>query len=287
MGQVDDAESVRLARRKSFDEVAELYDRARPAYPKQVFDDLVDLAGLPDGGRILEIGCGTGQATVTLAERGYEIVCVELGGRLAAVARKKLAAFPQVEIVNAPFETWEPVRAAFDAVVAFTAFHWIDPEVRYAKPARILARDGALAVVGTKHVLPAGGDRFWVEVQADYDAVVPSDRNSPPPPPDEVADLSREFEAAGFRGIVVRRALWDVPYGADEYLAVLETYSGNRALDPGTRSRLFRRIHARVLAAPGGIVRKTYLATLTIGLRPQSGRTARTGQESDAAGDPA
>jgi SAM-dependent methyltransferase len=268
MGQVDDAESVRLARRKSFDEVAELYDRARPAYPEQVFDDLVELAALPDGGRILEIGCGTGQATLTLAERGYEIVCVELGERLAALARQKLAAFPRVEIVHAGFETWEPVHAGFDAVVAFTAFHWIDPEVRYAKPTKLLARDGALAVVGTKHVLPAGGDTFWVEVQADYDSVVPSDRNRPPPRPEEVADLAHELEAAGFRRVAVRRALWDVPYGADEYLAVLDTYSGNRALDPGTRDRLFERIHARISAAPGGTVRKTYLATLTVGLRP-------------------
>jgi SAM-dependent methyltransferase len=268
MGQVDDAESVRLARRESFDEIAELYDRARPLYPKSVFDELVVFAGLTAGGRILEIGCGTGQATVPLVERGFEIVCVELGERLAAVARQKLARFPRVEIVNAAFETWEPVRAEFDAVVAFTAFHWIDPDVRYAKPARLLARDGALAVVGTKHVLPADGDKFWVEVQADYDAVVPGDENRPPPRPDEVADLSHEFDVAGFRDVVVRRYLWDVPYGADEYLAVLDTYSGNRALDAGARRRLFERIHARISAAPGGLVRKTYLATLTVGLRP-------------------
>jgi SAM-dependent methyltransferase len=273
IARVGEAETIRISRRTSFDQVAELYDRARPVYPDSVFDDLVVLAGLPEGGRILEIGCGTGQATLPLVERGFEIVCVELGERLAAVARRKLIAFPQVEIVNAAFETWEPVRAEFDGVVAFTAFHWIDPDVRYAKSARLLAPNGALAVVGTKHVLPAGGDEFWVEVQADYDAVVPSDQNllsdrRPPPRPDEVADLFHEFEAAGFRGVAVRRHLWDVTYGADEYLALLDTYSANRVLDPGTRRCLYERIHARSSAEPGGNVRKTYLATLTVGLRP-------------------
>lgn len=132
------------------EEVAELYDRARPTYPAQVFDDLAALAQLPDGGRIVEIGCGTGKATLPLAERGFEIVCIELGEQLAAVARRKLADFPAVEIVNAAFETWEPVAAGFDAVVAFTAFHWIDSDMRYSKPAPFPARQGSTCDCGGK-----------------------------------------------------------------------------------------------------------------------------------------
>ena len=96
--------------RTTFGEVPELYDRARPTYPAQVFDDLV------------EIGCGTGQATLPLAERGFQITCIELVEQLAALARRKLAAFPAVEIIDAPFEAWEPAAAGFDAVAAFTAF---------------------------------------------------------------------------------------------------------------------------------------------------------------------
>ena len=263
-----DVEATRRSRRQSFEEIAELYDQARPVYPEAVFDDLFELAGLAAGSRVLEIGCGTGKATLSLAARGLEVACVELGPDLAAIARRRLDAFPMVEIVNAAFETWEPKSAEFDAVCAFTAFHWIDPDARYAKPARLLAPDGALAVVDTQHVLPSGADEFWVEVQADYDAVVPSDENRPPPHPDEVSDRLPEFEAAGFRSVTVRRRLWDVTYEPDEYIGVLGTYSGHLALDPGTRRHLFERIHARIEAVPGGRVRKTYLATLTVGLRP-------------------
>src|SRR5919198_4251645 len=122
------AERRRL--RVTFEEVPELYDRARPLYPPTLFDDLVAYAGLAAGSRVLEIGCGTGQATLPLAERGLEIVCVELGEGLAAVARRTLARFADVEVVHASFEEWEPEPRAerFDAVVAFTAFHWVDPE---------------------------------------------------------------------------------------------------------------------------------------------------------------
>src|SRR5690348_11321955 len=71
--------------RSIFDEAAELYDRARPGYPTALFDDLAGLADLGPGRRVLEIGCGTGQASVPLAARGCALVCVELGPGMAAV----------------------------------------------------------------------------------------------------------------------------------------------------------------------------------------------------------
>src|SRR5215211_2269771 len=79
--------------RTTFDEAASLYDQARPGYPEDLFDDIVSLSGIPAGGRILEIGCGTGQATVPFARRGYRILCIELGENMAAVARRNLEGF--------------------------------------------------------------------------------------------------------------------------------------------------------------------------------------------------
>lgn len=261
MGRVEEsADRHRL--RTTFDRVPDLYDAARPGYPEAVFDDLVALGRVPAGGRVLEIGCGTGQATLPLARRGFEIVCVELGAALADAARRKLAAFPQVDVVNARFEDWEP-QGELDAVVAFTAFHWIDPDVRYAKPARILRGGGALAVVETAHVRREGGDRFWADVQEDYDAVVPHPDNRPPTRPHEVGDLRGEIEATGlFRDIAVRQHLWDVTYTADEYIAVIGTYSRNLELPDATRDELFGRIHQRI--ERHGTVTKTYLATLNL-----------------------
>jgi SAM-dependent methyltransferase len=212
---------------------------------------------------VLEIGCGTGQATVPMAERDYAVTCVELGERLAAVARAKLALYPLVDVVHAPFETWEPSEAGFDAAVAFTAWHWLDPELRYAKAARLLAPDGSLAIVATKHVLPEDGDRFFVDVQQDYvDLRATRDwAGGPPPRPDDVPDLAAEIEASGvFGDVAVRRYVWDVVYTADEYVAVLDTYSGHRELDPWVRGQLYERIRRRI----EGTVRKTYLATLNV-----------------------
>src|SRR5437879_953205 len=112
--------------RSIFDEAAELYDQARPSYPTALFDDLAELACIGPGCRVLEIGCGTGLATRALAQRGSEIVCVELGASLAAVARRKLARFEKVHVEVAAFESWPLPDEPFDTVFAATAFHWID-----------------------------------------------------------------------------------------------------------------------------------------------------------------
>ena len=257
--------------RTTFEQVPELYDRARPTYPGEVFEDLAVLAQLPAAARIVEIGCGTGQATLPLAERGYQVTCVELGEQLAAAARRKLSRFPGVNVINANFETWRPPGADFHAVVAFTAFHWINPEVRYARAAALLRTGGSLAVVATHHVLLPDGDDFFLDVQEDYDAVVsdePGTKGGAPLHPDAIEDLREDIDASGFfHNVCARRYLWDVEYTADEYIEVLGTYSGHRALDDETRERLLARIRRRAEARPGGKVRKTYLAILNVAAR--------------------
>jgi protein-L-isoaspartate O-methyltransferase len=73
--------------RRTFDSAADLYEAARPSYPAELFDDLVELAELKARDRLLEIGCATGKATRFLLERGASIVCVEMGAQLAERAR--------------------------------------------------------------------------------------------------------------------------------------------------------------------------------------------------------
>jgi SAM-dependent methyltransferase len=248
--------------RQTFETVAALYDQVRPTYPDELFDDLA--LSIRPGGRILEIGPGTGQATLPLAKRGFEIVAVELGVELAAFARKKLEGSPNVAIVSGDFESWSSKRL-FDAVVAFTAFHWIDPALRYAKSAALLQPGGVLAVTEVSHVRLPDDDPFWVNVQHDYDAVVPDPDNRPAPRVEEVGDLRSEIEATDlFAEVEVRRYVWQVTYSADEYIDVLRTYSPNIARDPAISNELLRRIRARIDARDDRRLTKSYLATTNI-----------------------
>src|SRR5215217_71593 len=89
---------LRSRLRATFNEDAALYDQVRPGYPAAMLDDIVELSGIPAGGRILEIGPGTGQVTLPWARRGYRIDAIELGAAMAAVARQKLAGVPAARI---------------------------------------------------------------------------------------------------------------------------------------------------------------------------------------------
>ena len=156
--------------RRTFDSVADRYERARPTYPEALYDELAHLADLRPGDRLLEVGCGTGQATVPLARRGFQITCVELGHELAAVARRQLEPFPEVRVVEAPFEEWASAPAeAFDLVYAAAAWRWLDPEVRYPRSWELLRPGGHLAFWSATHVFPEGGDPFFREIQEEYE----------------------------------------------------------------------------------------------------------------------
>jgi SAM-dependent methyltransferase len=129
--------------RRTFDSAADQYQDARPEYPQQLFETLVRVAGLGPGDRLLEVGCATGKATLPLARRGFRISCVEIGPQLAAVARNNLVDFADVSVIEGAFETWKPPTGErFDLVFAATAWHWLDPAVRYEQAWRLLRPGG-------------------------------------------------------------------------------------------------------------------------------------------------
>jgi hypothetical protein len=92
---------------------------------------------------------------------------VELGPELAAIAHRRLAGFPAAEVVTCSFEDWQPQGAIADAVVAVNSLHWIDPQLRYSKPHRLLRSGGAMAVAGCQWARPAGAGRFQVLYSAE------------------------------------------------------------------------------------------------------------------------
>ncbi|ONK15372.1 class I SAM-dependent methyltransferase [Streptomyces sp. MP131-18] len=264
-------ESRREGLRRTFDEDAELYDRARPGYPPGLYDDLAELAGARPGGHVLEVGCGTGQATVPLARLGCRITAVEAGPHMAAVARRNLAGAAAVEVVTADFESWPLPEEPFDVVVAATAFHWIDPAVRMAKAAEALRPGGALAVVRTQHVR-GGTEEFFVEVQRCYerfDPDTPPGLRLPAAADIDGSDHAHEVALSGrFGPTVFRRHEQDLTYTTSEYLDLLRTYSGHRALPEAARTGLLKCIASLIDKQHGGRVTKRYLIELAVSHKP-------------------
>jgi SAM-dependent methyltransferase len=251
----------------SFNDVAGLYDEARPGYPTEIIDTIVARAALPTSGRILEIGCGTGQITLPLAARGYTIVALEPGDAMAALAARKCRPYPSVEIVPLKFEAWSTEPEAFDLVVSAQAFHWIEPAFGIAKSAEALKRGGALALVW--HLDVSQATAFWKATQPIYDVFFP--RTS-------AADTGWLVDAVGRYGQALRaseqfadpsesRVAWEKTYSGEDYLKLLSTFSDHRALSAMDRARFFGAIAETIDRAGGSVHRKYETVLLLAGRR--------------------
>ncbi len=246
--------------RSLFNEDAATYDAIRPGYPPQLFEDILSYSQIPACGRILEVGCGTGQATLPFAQRGYALLCIDIGKEILEIASQKLKAFPQVAFWQGAFEDWPLEGDAFDLFISATAFHWVPREVGYPKAAAALKPNGTLAIFSNEH--PKQG-KFFEEVQAVY-ARYRSDWHDPRDEPDiseKIHELAGYMDSTHlFTPVTVRTYPWQRTYTTAEYLALLNTYSDNRAMEAGRRHGLLAGIADLIERRFGGQVTKEYLA---------------------------
>ncbi|MEA2637459.1 MAG: hypothetical protein QOE18_516, partial [Chloroflexota bacterium] len=162
-----------------FNEVAEEYDRHRPAYPDALIDRACEVGDLGPGAAVLEIGCGTGQLTRSLLARGLRVTAIEPGEQLIARARDRLGNAGAVKFVNRRLEEASQPHAHYSAAFSASAIHWVDPDVSWRRTADALVDGGTLALVsyfglpepwsaGDQQALRAAMARAAPELAADW-----------------------------------------------------------------------------------------------------------------------
>lgn len=223
-------------RRESFDLVAEYYNVYRSPYPQEVVDTVIALSDLHHGSRVLEIGCGTGQLSVALAQHGIDLLAIELGPHLAALARRNLKRFPTAHVEVGSFEAWPLPSQQFAAVVSANAFHWLDPDVRFSKSATALRSGGFLTILHVHHV--RGGTPGFFEATQPYYLKwgLSDDPSFQPTAPDNVPTMYPELDQLPeFRA--VERHHFEIPrsHSTASYIGWLNTDSLVNSLDDTSR----------------------------------------------------
>jgi SAM-dependent methyltransferase len=165
-----------------FDGVAEAYDAARSGYPQELVDAAIAVGRLDGDSAILEIGSGTGKLTELLVARGLRVHAVEPGVNLTEAARRRLGATDAVSFEQSTFEDAEIADGAYDAIFSATAFHWVEPEIGWAKAARALAPGGLLALlthIGVEDEDERSGvlEREFKEILLRYSPAAATDAN--------------------------------------------------------------------------------------------------------------
>jgi 16S rRNA A1518/A1519 N6-dimethyltransferase RsmA/KsgA/DIM1 with predicted DNA glycosylase/AP lyase activity len=124
---------MKKERRTAFNEVVLTYDKTRPTYVKELFDDVIQFSGLDSGKKALEIGIGTGQATLPFLKTGCKITAIEIGEDLAEFSREKFAEFNNFNVINKDFESVTVGDSTYDLCYSASAFHWIPQKIGYPK----------------------------------------------------------------------------------------------------------------------------------------------------------
>jgi SAM-dependent methyltransferase len=260
---------VAREQRLVFGEVADAYDRVRPGYPPSLVDHVTTTLGLTAGDPVLEVGAGTGKATVALAVRGLAVHALEPDPEMAGMARRNAAAEGVDATVSVTaFEDWAPDRRDYALVASAQAWHWVRPELRLEKAHHVLSPGGALALFWNRPDWPDTPLRHAIDEV--YDTVAPE--LGARTPGRSAQDAGRRActdelaASAWFGDLEYTQHPWSTSYDAASYVELLSTQSDHRMLDPDRRRDLLDGV-ATAIDAAGGVVPVAYVADLYLARR--------------------
>jgi ubiquinone/menaquinone biosynthesis C-methylase UbiE len=247
-----------------FDRMATGYD-ARPGYPREVFDILRERCGLGPGTRVLEIGPGSGQATMPILDYGAEVTAVEPGAALARLLVERTSG-RNIDVVVSRFEAVEMPEANFDLIASATAFHWVDITVGLERCARYLRDDGWLALWWTFWGDPDRPDRF-------HEALLPILRVQAPHLLAEEAGVSAYLQdvaaragelehSPAFDAVKEDTFLWEGSHEPAALRAMFATFAAWIALPEPTRAELLDDVETLARDDFGGMVTRPYKTVL-------------------------
>ncbi len=260
---------------RAFNEVPELYDRVRPGYPDELFADLVTITRIDERSSVLEVGCGTGQATRSLAALRCSVTAIEPGAEMAALARQQLATFCNIRVETSTFEEWDDRGRRFDVLVAASAWHWVDPSIGWRRAHDVLYPGGWMALLGHVVVRRPGEPEVYAETADLHERFCPGNPGwSHPPLEDDVRTTDEGWglvEDPGrlFGPTTVRWYPTVQWFNGEDFADLLRSTSLYRSLDRDVRNPLLDAVAERIRTRMGDRASRRYLSVLRIGQRAE------------------
>jgi SAM-dependent methyltransferase len=260
-------------RRHHFDEIATDYDKVRPSYPDVLYNDLFSYIVSSRNLNTLEIGAGTGKATVPIISAGNAVTAIELGVNMFEFLRDRFRKYENFRVITSSFENAELANDSYYLIYAASAFHWVDAEIGCPKVYRLLHDGGVFALMRCNWV-PAVTEDVARKIRTAYEKHYESHYGKAPRKltRDEYSQpigIKKGFGFSsmsdyGFTDVVCKMYDAVITYNTDEYIGILETFSDHRALPESNRAALYAELRD-IITENGGQIKQGYLFQLYMG----------------------
>jgi ubiquinone/menaquinone biosynthesis C-methylase UbiE len=146
-----------------FKGTASYYARYRPQYPNTLFELLSEAFNLNGQGRLLDLGCGTGEIAIPLSDRFEEVVGIDPQPEMLREARReaKAVSASNIKWLEQRAELISPSLGFFRLITIAKALHWMDKELVLQRCYDLLLDDGGLAIVNTSRNFWKNPDELW------------------------------------------------------------------------------------------------------------------------------
>lgn len=235
----------------SFDTVGENYEKFRPSYVPELYREIFASCSLNSRSQVLEIGIGTGQATLPFLAVGCQLTAIEPGMNLANVCKEKFSNYPNLHIITGKFEDISLSEASYDLIYSATAFHWIPEVLGYPKVYSLLQENGLFAQFAN-HPDPyienpeLGPElnrlyekyfySFWKNKKIKFSGFTEEKAKVK-------AETAKKYGFQDCRYFLFRRIR---TFSAKEYVGLLSTYSDHIAIKERIRTEFFSNIEETI-----------------------------------------
>lgn len=241
--------------KNTFSKVVNDYDWARPTYPKELYDKVLEFSQIGTEADVLEIGAGTGQATDVFLSNEFSLDLLEVSDEQVLFLKDKYKNRSNVTVKKDYFEEFTTDKK-YDLIYSATAFHWVKSEIGYPKAWEMLKPGGTMAV-------------FWQMSSVTYhDTGIFAGLNSIKQK--YLPNESLGFDEEGIKKVREKRIVqiqsggyfhkpkvfefrWIDTYDAERYTALINTYSSTQLLEDSVRESYLGEIKDYILANTGKV----------------------------------
>ena len=252
---------------KTFDNATSDYDKRRPTYIKEIYEDIFHNKPINSDSYVLEIGLGTGKASRPILDTQCHFIGIEPGEQLSDLARKRYQAYANFSLFNQTLQEFVGYDKSFDLIYAATAFHWIPEEYGYNRVFNLLKPGGAFARFAYHAGVDKGREAMTEEIQEIYSKYLHLKERPKEYGTEDAKKIAEIACQYGFSDTTYRLYSVTKDFTADEYMALLRTYPNHMKVGELDRKMLFEGIHSAI-NNHGGIITVYYAMDLELARKP-------------------